>query len=345
LGNQLLFFFSALGVFNGLLASLYLLFFNKKKRLPNYFLGVLVLLLTIRIGKSVYLIFNEENIRLFLQIGLSACFMIGVMLYYYLKASVNLVKVMPNTWKIHVAFLLLSIVSIGIYKPYAENVVFWADYFINFIYLVWGIYIFLSVFLLKHIFKKYFKEKKSCTTAELWLLVIYVANALIFIGYIVGRMRLYIIGTLTFSLVIYLLILFLLSKKNREGVFQDLPEKYGAKKINISEVEVLVTRLEKLMIEEKLYVNPSVKLNDIAQELELTTHQLSQLLNDNLNKSFALFINEYRVEEAKELLKNNHQFTLEAIGYEAGFSSKSSFYATFKKIAEVTPAQFKKQHS
>jgi AraC-like DNA-binding protein len=69
------------------------------------------------------------------------------------------------------------------------------------------------------------------------------------------------------------------------------------------------------------------------------------LLNDNLGKSFALFINEYRIEEAKHLLKENNSFTLEAIGFEAGFSSKSTFYATFKKVTGQTPSEFKKQHS
>ena len=62
-----------------------------------------------------------------------------------------------------------------------------------------------------------------------------------------------------------------------------------------------------------------------------------------LEKNFALFINEYRVAEAKQLLQENNQFTLESIGFEAGFSSKSTFYATFKKLVGKTPAAFKKE--
>lgn len=301
-------------------------------------------MLSIRIGKSVYLIFNKNDVLLYLQIGLSACFMIGVMLFYYLKASVNSIKIIPNLWKIHIVTLLVFIVSVGVYKPYKNNPVFWGDYFIDFIYLVWGFYIFLSSFLLKHIFSKYFNDKKSCSTSELWLLVVYVANLLIFIGYLVGRMRWYIIGTLIFSLVMYLLIFFLLVKKNREGIFLDIPLKYGAKKIGNPEANALKTALDKLMIDEKLYMNQSVKLNDIAQKLNTTSHQVSQLLNDNFDTNFTSFINELRVLEAKELLKEKHHFTLEAIGFEAGFSSKSSFYAIFKKQVGVTPAQYKKEY-
>jgi AraC-like DNA-binding protein len=76
--------------------------------------------------------------------------------------------------------------------------------------------------------------------------------------------------------------------------------------------------------------------------MDVSQHLLSQLLNDNLGKSFSKFINEYRVNEAKTLIKNNKKFTLEAIGFDAGFSSKSTFYATFKKIVGVTPSQFGK---
>ena len=46
---------------------------------------------------------------------------------------------------------------------------------------------------------------------------------------------------------------------------------------------------------------------------------------------------------AKKLLEENNQFTLEAIGFEAGFSSKSTFYATFKKVVDMTPSEFQKK--
>jgi YesN/AraC family two-component response regulator len=96
---------------------------------------------------------------------------------------------------------------------------------------------------------------------------------------------------------------------------------------------------------EALYQNPDIKLKDLADKLNVSTHFLSQLLNDNLGQSFAQYINTLRVEESKDLIKNNHHFTLEAIGFEAGFSSKSSFYSTFKKITGVTPAMYKRQVS
>ena len=108
---------------------------------------------------------------------------------------------------------------------------------------------------------------------------------------------------------------------------------------------MLSNELSSLMQTKVLFKNPDVKLKNIADELNVSKHHLSQLLNDNLGKSFAQYINELRTEEAKQLLVENNQFTLEAIGFEAGFSSKSTFYATFKKIVGQTPAEYKKQSS
>ena len=126
----------------------------------------------------------------------------------------------------------------------------------------------------------------------------------------------------------YCLLFFFLFKKNRNTIFRDIPQKYGAKKIDDSEAIFLIKQLNDLMKEKELYKNTNIKLQLVAKDIHISTHKLSQLLNDNLGKSFASFINDHRIEEAKRLLKENNKNTLEVIGYEAGFSSKSSFYAT-----------------
>jgi AraC-like DNA-binding protein len=345
--NPLLFFICSIGVFNGFIASFYFLFFSKQKRVQNLFFGLLLLMLSLRIGKSVYIIFTEIIHRdlLVSQIGLSACFLIGISLLYYLKSSVNNKKEIPKSWKIHYTVLIAIVVLIGLLKPYRSHVDFWHQYFIHFIYVVWGIYLVLSAFVLKNILKKMFAKKTRCTTSEVWLVAVFVGNVLIYSAYIIGYFYLYLVGTITFSVVFYALLIFLLFKKNRESVFQDIPEKYATKKIDDTEADQLISKLSTLMQAKTLFKNPDVKLKNIADELDISKHHLSQLLNDNLGKSFALYINELRIDEAKKLLEANNQFTLEAIGFEAGFSSKSTFYATFKKIVGQTPSEFKKQFS
>ncbi len=345
--NPLLFFFCALGVFNGFLVSFYFLFFGKQKRIQNFFFGMLVLMLSLRIGKSVYIIFTavEDRELLIPQLGLSACFLIGISLFYYLKSSVINAKLALRSWKIHFAILFFIVLLVGITLPYETNRAFWNTYFVHFIYIVWGVYLVLSGYVLRHIFKKLVSKTQKCTTAELWLVAVFIGNVLIFSAYMVGYFYLYLVGTITFSVVFYGLLFFFLFKKNRDTIFQDIPEKYGAKKIDTTEAQHLIEQLNTLMIEKELYKKTDIKLQNVAKNIHISTHKLSQLLNDNLGKSFASFINDHRIEEAKRLLMSNDHFTLEAIGFEAGFSSKSSFYATFKKVVGMTPSEFQKQLS
>jgi len=305
----------------------------------------MLLMLSVRIGKSVYVLFSEERDILLLQIGLSACFLIGVSLFYYLKSSVKNSKSIPRSWMLHFCILLLFITVVGFIKPYETNVSFWRDYFVKFIYTTWGIYLLLSAFVLRDILKNIAGRNVKYTTPELWLVSVFVGNLLIFAAYIIGYFYLYMVGTITFSVVFYGLILFLLFKKNRESIFQDIPEKYASKKIEDKEANDLIAQLTTLAKEKQLYKDPDVKLKDFSSEIHISPHKLSQLLNDNLGKSFASFINEYRIEESQKLLRENKNYTLEAIGFEAGFSSKSSFYATFKKVVGITPSEYKKQFS
>jgi len=343
--NPLLFFICSIGVFNGFIASFYFLFFCKQKRIQNFFFGLLLLFLSIRIGKSVYAIFTEPRERnlLILQIGLSACFLIGASLFYYLTSSVKNTKVVPRSWKIHLTILILLIFIVGIFKPYQDNRELWNQYIIHLIYGSWGVYILLSGYVLRNIFAKLYTKQQKSTTSELWLIAVFVGNVLIYSAYIVGYFYFYLVGTVTFSVVFYALLIFLLFKNNRESVFQDIPEKYATKKIEEEEAEDLKVTLHNTMLEKQFYKNTNIKVKDIAKELNISSHKLSQLLNDNLGKSFASFINDHRINEAKRLLRKNNQYTLEVIGFESGFSSKSSFYATFKKAVGKTPSEFQKQ--
>lgn len=343
--NPVLFFVCGLGVFNGFLVALYFLFFNRERRVQNFIFGLLVLFLSMRIGKSLYVIFTpkeDRNITL-IQIGLSACFLIGVSLYYYIKSSLENKKEIPVKWKLNFAFMTTIMVVLGLVFPYENSRGLWNSYIVYIIYFVWGIYILAAGYVLRNTIQKLIAKSKECTTSEIWLIWVYAANLLIFIAYLIGMFYLYLVGTITFSIVFYVLLIFFMSKKNREVIFKELPEKYASKKIIDTEAELLLKKLNELISTKVLYKNTSIKISHVAKEIGITPHKLSQLLNDNLGKSFTAFMNEYRIEEAKKLLQERKELTLEAIGFEAGFSSKSNFYATFKKVVGQTPSQFQQQ--
>jgi len=100
-----------------------------------------------------------------------------------------------------------------------------------------------------------------------------------------------------------------------------------------------------LMLDDKVYLEPSLTIHFLAGQLETNNKYLSQLINNEFNKSFVVFINEYRIEEAKRLLLdvNSKHLSIEGIGYEAGFKSKSAFNSAFKKFTGDTPSSFLKK--
>ncbi len=341
--RELLFFFSALGAFNGLVLSLYFLFYVKPKHISNKFLGAFLLMLSIRIGKSVFFYFNPELSFHYLQFGLIACFFIGPFLYLYVKSVIQPENNINITWKYHLAVLLSIALIVGYVYPFKTNVELWRPYIIKTIYLQWFVYLLVSIYVVRPRIKVLFNSNQKINQLDIWLFSILIGNLALVLTYYFNSFISYISGALTFSFLLYLLLLFLLFGKNRNIVLFHKKNRYVDKKMSNSQASDLIKQLGEVMAHEEIYKNPNLKSSDVAKELHISTHQFSQLLNDNLGKNFPVFINEYRIKKAKDILSSNDQLTLEAIGYECGFNSKSTFYTAFKKIAGTTPAKFKEQ--
>ncbi len=105
--------------------------------------------------------------------------------------------------------------------------------------------------------------------------------------------------------------------------------------------------IEQFLVEEKNFLDASISLESLAEKMQLSKGYVSKIFNSEIGISFKEYLNKLRTEEAKSYLLNPdfHNYTLVAIGLEAGFSSKSSFNATFKKVTGLTPSAYKKKHS
>ncbi|KAF2509867.1 helix-turn-helix domain-containing protein [Flavobacterium foetidum] len=345
-GKELLFFFSALGAFNGLILGVYFFFFTKKKYLTNYFLGALLFALSIRIGKSVFVYFHPELPKLYLQLGLTACFFIGPFLYYFLKSAVEEINVMPKSWKLMLTFWATIIVIAGILYPYQEYPKLWGCYLVRIIYFQWFVYIFFSGIAIRRVLKKIFTKKEKATPAEMWFGMLYIGIFLLFLCYFLAIMgasgATYISGAVVFSFILYLVISILLYRKKTEDLFL-LNQKNFGKKIDVAEAGIISEKLENAMNKKELYKNPNLTLQDLAQEINISSHQLSQFLNNNLGKNFTSFVNEFRINEACRIIALNDKLTLESVGYDVGFNSKSTFFAAFKKHTGTTPLNYQIQ--
>ncbi len=103
-------------------------------------------------------------------------------------------------------------------------------------------------------------------------------------------------------------------------------------------------KINDYIVKEKKYLLADISLNSIAEKFQISSGYLSQLINTHTQNSFNDYINELRVEASKKMLIDSQydNYTIESIGLECGFKSKSNFYTTFKKFSNLTPNQFKK---
>lgn len=89
------------------------------------------------------------------------------------------------------------------------------------------------------------------------------------------------------------------------------------------------------------YLNPELNMNMLSSALNVPKYQLTEVLSTLIKKNFFQYVNEFRVEAVKKMLMKKVEYSIEAIGYECGFNSKSSFFTVFKNITGLTPLQFR----
>lgn len=337
LQQQLIFFFSALGAANGIALSVYFAFFRKPSLLWHRLLAGLLFVLSFRILKSVFRHFNPQLFEQFVHAGLIACALIGPFLLVYAQ-RVAYPKSKPFLWALHVIPFLLVMLLLSTLFSYYEERTLWGQ-IIRSIYWQWLIYLLITLWTIKEVLLKATSKKRELSEAEILLLNVFGGVAMIWLAYFTSSYTSYIVGALTFSFLLYLSVL--LWALNRKLLS---PEKtpYADKQLQKRVVSRIEQELAGKFLTPALYKNPNLKLGELARELGVSTHQLSQYLNEYRGKSFNEFVNGFRIEAAKEELTKNRLFTTEAIGYDCGFNSKSTFFSTFKKMVGCTPAAYRK---
>lgn len=101
-------------------------------------------------------------------------------------------------------------------------------------------------------------------------------------------------------------------------------------------------RINQQILEERLFVDPKLNLRNLSQQLSIPEKDLSTIINQEAKTNFYNYINQFRVKEFKRLLQTPkaQQYSILGLAKEAGFNSKSTFYAAFKGIEGMTPKEY-----
>lgn len=144
----------------------------------------------------------------------------------------------------------------------------------------------------------------------------------------------------SFGLVLYLLLRFPdITSKTEEVVANT----YAVSTLSNIDCEKVLAEIKRLFETEKIYEDEALSLSRLAELTQLSTHQLSELINTQFGLGFSRLVRRYRVDAAKKMLIDEPRASVLSVGLSVGFTSQSNFYVAFKEATGLVPGQFRKQ--
>jgi len=209
--------------------------------------------------------------------------------------------------------------------------------FIAQVLIEYGAKLFSIIYILKFIFIK----TNEALNVRLYIAALFIlfGGVIAFMGGIISNIGFHIGGILAFLGILY----YRYSPESWDKAINEiLTRKYShTKKLPLDQIE---SKIEQKFKEEKVYRSSSLSLPKLARSLGISTHQLSEFINEKYQMSFNSFVNQFRIEEARRLLAEATDLNVLEISLEVGFSSRSAFNSVFKNFTGMSPKDFRQKH-
>ncbi len=354
------------GVLFGIFFCLQILFGQlalRKKNIKNYLLAMSALLVGIYQFSISFQLFSDycDWYSVFPYVNTLGM----VSIYFAIPALYLFFTALPEngfsmTWKLVLHFIIPSVVAIlliifakyphdpgGIARDYKEFL-HYNDQMLNFTDNLSVVLVecYFVLMIMRYIaeFRRSQPERRRNISAVIMFFIIAIVIFLMYVSYYSQKDFFHNIFKLRFTILAGYLIFvsyrypFVSNIINLEA-HRESYIKSQIKKLQPGDV---VESLEKLMSTEKLYLKPDLTVRETAGRLGVTPHQLSEILNTRLNKSFNTYVKFKRIEYARKLLVEKPEMTILVISLESGFNSISNFNTTFKYIAGKSPKEYRK---
>lgn len=357
-----------LGLFQGLTLGILMLILNFRHFRSTYWLGLYLVLFSLKLLIFIPggLDLDERFPSLFLLPFNFSWLLFAVFFIYTQKISIFSDQKIKY-WLLYPGILSLIAQIVIYFQPYAVKVdiaqSLW--YIIVFTYAgilySWGIGIWNLRLLNRH--KRQVEntfselENKVLTWVRIFLIYSLSSSVLIHILYVISPenyvfkiifsvLDLVAIYWIAINGVIQQNVLSIISSKGPDqfkDFLSDLKEGDDAGKDENKDMEALMEKVEAYMKRSEIFLKSDLTIVDLAEKLNLHPKKISASINSISHQNFNSYVNALRVEKAKLILDGAqaHNFSIEGIGQEVGFHSKSAFYAAFKKVTGTTPTRYK----
>lgn len=291
-------------------------------------------MLTIRISKSIVVSFSYDLHDFLITIGLAGFLAIGPS-YYLLSESI-----IREKFKItvrHLIHLVPSVLLIALWFLIDDLRSSW-DYwhlFYRLILLQYMIYMVVTVF---NVNLSDFNRKDLINQLNIIGYFLYGIWFLYLLNNVSGFP--YISGAILYSIIIYFSLVIII---NKGFIINNTSPKYKNTGLKNSERTRILGELKKLLVEESIYKSNTISLSSLCKRMNTSTHVLSQVINENYNQTFFELISEWRIGQAKQLLKENLGMKVSEIAFEVGYNSLSAFNTAFKKATGLTPTKYRNE--
>jgi AraC-like DNA-binding protein len=302
------------------------------RKLSNRLLALLLFLLALRIGKSVLQMFFRPGMSYELSvIGVTAMACIGPVTLLLIRSLFNSsLRITARSYLHFIPGALLPFtLPLSDWKILSPAYYSMTAHVFVYLSLAWGLA---------------FRQRELFKTDDLkwqWALILLAGITVLAITFVlqitVYQPAIYVTNIIIAAVVFYGLSLWSI---RRSRIF--LPEA-PAKSDNVAALAEMGKRIERLLEDDQLFIDAHLTVSKLSQKLKAQPYLVSKAINHYFKKSFSELLIQYRIRKAEQLLlaPDTRVYTIEAIAFESGFNTLSAFYAAFKKIHKMTPAQFR----
>ena len=329
-----------LGTFQGLVFAV--VFWLKNKSISNKIFALFLLATSIRIAKNIFVHLSDLNPGMIqtrglwqgmVYAGISHQFAIGPLLYFYFLSKLKAKFTWKKLYYFHFApYLILLVLTPFLNWSFWKYGGLWLSYLSILSYVLLALYLFVK-----------FRSHVDYGTSA-WLRGILVVIFLLLFAYSPALFHYigYVGGAILYAIAILVSGYFMLVNKGSVSFFRTKYETSSLRSEQIGEIKSLI---EITMKEKLLYLNPELTMQRMADEISISSHHLSRVVNQEFKCSFADYINSFRIEEARKRLKDPSydHLKLSALAFECGFNSVPTFNTLFKKKYKMTPSEFRQR--